>query len=309
MIFTLTVNPSIDYHMKLEDGGLIPGSICRSDGECIYPGGKGLNVSVVLTRLGIRNRAWGFTAGRTGALLEELCRDYDCTCDFLRLPEGLTRINVKLDGETESAINGKGPSLDPESVSVLMERISGLDRADTLVISGAAPDSAGDLFTWIGTAASKKGVRLVVDAFGHTLRELMAFSPYLIKPNLEELAGLFPDEDVRYPIRLMYHCQEQGAKNVLLSCGRVGSVLLTDKGKLYRCTVKNLVPAKSTVGAGDSMLAGYLAGLAAYGGDSEKALALAGAAGTACAYNSWLPSREEIMEQVGNMEIRPISRV
>ena len=180
MIYTLTVNPSIDYHMVL-DRELTVGSINRARQETVYPGGKGINVSVMLQRLEERSVALGFLAGRTGEMLRSLCLDLGCTNDFILLPEGETRINVKVDGtRRETAINGQGPVIPADSVGELIRKLQILLCVDTLVVSGSFPKGDLSICEAIYEAVSTSGARLVVDTAGEALRRSLAYRTFLI---------------------------------------------------------------------------------------------------------------------------------
>ncbi len=296
MIYTLTVNPCVDYHMNLEHTGLQVGEINRSEGEEAYPGGKGLNVSVVLSRLGVENVAWGFGAGRIGKLVKRLAKDQGCNVDFLWLPEGESRINIKVDARTETAINGRGPEITVEAMAELLVRSSNLTGEDILVLSGFSQTGSGSLYRQVCEEASKAGASLVVDTEGKALSDTFSFHPFLIKPNGDELLDLFSETDrseVTY-IRLMGLCQDAGVRNVLLSLGKDGALLLCEDQRLYRARVEDEKKVVSTVGAGDSMVAGYLGGLLAGGGDPEEALRIACAAGNANSHQKYLATKEDI---------------
>ena len=301
MIYTLTANPAIDYHMDLTEAGLRPGEINRSSGEEMLPGGKGLNVSVILAELGTPSIAWGFTAGKAGNMLEALAAERGCRCDFIRLPKGETRINVKLDCEQETAVNGIGPQIGAAEVEELLERVRTLTSNDTLILSGNLQAGTVNLYEAICRVSSSKGVRIVVDTEGGNLKQTFAYRPFLIKPNEEELLALYGSSDTGEIVTLMSKCREEGVSNVMVTLGSKGALLLTEDGALYRAVVRGQKQAVSTVGAGDSTVAAFLAGLARYQGADdqyEKALQLACAAGTATACCKWLARREEIEEMM-----------
>lgn len=303
MIYTLTVNPSIDYHMVLGKE-LVPGSINRANEEIVYPGGKGINVSIMLRRLGSESVALGFIAGRTGDMLRLLCQDLDCRSDFVQLPEGETRINVKVDGtKKETAINGQGPQIPADSVGALLEKISVLTPDDILVVSGSFPKDSLYVCEAIYEAAAASGARLVVDTTGEALRKALAYKPFLIKPNEEELCDLFETMTASHKDieELMHKAQQIGAQNVLLSLGEKGAVYLSSDGRLFDVKLDRHIDPVSTVGAGDSLLAGFLASIEqnrplTYLGDEtlKKALRQGCAAGTATAMTSWLAEAEAV---------------
>ena len=306
MIYTITVNPAVDYHMDLTKSGLCPGQINRSSKEELFPGGKGINVSVILSRLGVESTAWGFAAGKTGRLLEAITKDFGCRCDFIYLPEGETRINVKLDYEQETAVNGTGPQIGRESIHSLLDRIGALTASDTLVLSGNLPGSAEDLYQTICGICSDRGIRFVVDAEGEALHSTFRYRPFLIKPNQDELLEMYHSEKNTEEeiISLMHRAQEEGAVNVFVTLGGDGALLLTEDGMLYRAVLENRQPMVSTVGAGDSSIGGFLAGLERYDGDAAKSMRLACAAGTATAYRKWLASGEEIEAVLENVSVK-----
>ena len=308
MICTLTPNPSVDYHMDLSKTGFVPGRINRSAKEELFPGGKGLNVSVILSELGIPSTAWGFSAGKVGALLEALAEERGVSCDLIRLPKGETRINVKLDGEIESAVNGSGPGIGPESLKKLLDRVRGLTASDTLILSGNLPSENGSLYEKICREAAAAGVRLIVDAEGDDLRTALRFGPFLVKPNEEELLSLYGSTDHSDDnlVRLLERCISDGAKSALVTLGERGALYLTPEGELYRAAVKGSRSIVSTVGAGDSTVAGLVAGLMRYPDSPGEVLRLACGAGTATAMCRWLASGKEIEEAVSFVESRKI---
>ncbi len=299
MIYTFTANPSIDYHMDLGRNGLTTGQINRSGGEEMFPGGKGLNVSVVLSRLGVINTAWGFAAGKTGRMLEELLAEYDCSCDFIYLAEGETRINVKLDCDPETAVNGKGPRIDGAAVTALLQKAEALDRDDTLILCGNLQGENADLYERLAGICSGKNARLIVDSEGESLRNTFRYHPFLIKPNKDELMDLFGENGggAASIVTLMKRCREEGVLNVLVSLGQDGAVFLSQQDRLYRVSIRQAAEAVSTVGAGDSTIAGFLAGLERFGNRTEEALRFACAAGTATACRKWLLEADD-MERV-----------
>ena len=309
MIYTITVNPAVDYHMDLTESGLHPGQINRSAKEELFPGGKGINVSVILSRLGVESTAWGFAAGKTGRLLEAITNEFGCRCDFIYLPEGETRINVKLDCAQETAVNGTGPQIGKAQIRDLLDRVTALTASDTLVLSGNLPGSAGDLYQTICRICSERGIRFVVDAEGEALHSTFSCGPFLIKPNQEELLEMYhsgknTEEEI---ISLMHRAQAEGAANVFVTLGGDGALLLTEDGRLYRAVLEKKLPMVSTVGAGDSSIGGFLAGLERYNGDAAKSMRLACAAGSATAYRKWLasgPEIEAVMEDVCVKEYR-----
>ncbi len=286
MIYTVTLNPSLDYVVSV--GDFKERSLNRTDNEVIMPGGKGINVSIVLKRFGMKSTALGFLAGFTG---EEIRRrlDYEGVAnDFIDLKGGCSRINVKVlanNGETE--INGRGPSMSVKELDLLIDKIRDLPETDTLVLSGSVPASMPrDSYRRILDAVSKEGgCRTVLDTGGSFLRELIPYRPFLIKPNRDELKELFHtningrDDALKYAKEL----QKKGARNVLVSLGGDGAVLVTESGEEYSMDAPkgNVV---NTVGSGDSMVAGFLTGLSGTD-DYQKAFLMGIAAGSAAAFS------------------------
>lgn len=302
MIYTVTFNPAVDYVMHIDE--LRAGATNRSAGEEIYFGGKGINVSAVLNELGIKSRALGFTAGFTGAAIEQGLRDMGIDSDFIRLEKGCSRINVKLKSGTETEINGQGPDIDSASVDRLLEKLDKLTAGDTVVLAGSVPKTLpADIYERILGMLDGRGVRAAVDASGKLLLNVLKYRPFLIKPNRDELAELFGvditgiDDVERYAEKL----KEMGAVNVLVSMAGDGALLVDADGVTHRCGVFRGT-VRNSVGAGDSMVAGFLAGCES--GDYEYALKLGTAAGGAAAFSDGLPERaliDELMKQSGNL--------
>ncbi len=302
MIYTVTFNPAVDYVMHIDE--LRAGATNRSAGEEIYFGGKGINVSAVLNELGIKSRALGFTAGFTGAAIEQGLRDMGIDSDFIRLEKGCSRINVKLKSGTETEINGQGPDIDSASVDRLLGKLDKLTAGDTVVLAGSVPKTLpADIYERILGMLDGRGVRAVVDASGKLLMNVLKYRPFLIKPNRDELAELFGaditgiDDVERYAKKL----KEMGAVNVLVSMAGDGALLVDADGVTHRCGVFRGT-VRNSVGAGDSMVAGFLAGCES--GDYEYALKLGTAAGGAAAFSDGLPERaliDELMKQSGNL--------
>ncbi len=291
MIYTVTFNPALDYAMHID--ALCEGETNRSSGEYIQFGGKGINVSVVLSRLGVSTTALGFVAGFTGQALEKAVKAEGVCADFIHLESGLTRINVKLKGETETEINAGGPEIDQASLDALYRQLDMLGAGDTLVLAGSVPKSLPhDIYAQILRRLQGRNIRFVVDATGKALGATLPYAPFLIKPNLrelEELSGrVLPDKTaVAAAAKVL---QAQGAQNVLVSLGKDGAFLLDANGETHIVAAHKGTPI-NTVGAGDSMVAGFLAG-------ADKgyayALALGNAAGGATAFHEGLAQKEQI---------------
>ena len=297
MIYTVTFNPALDYVVHMSQD-LAIGMTNRSDAEEIYFGGKGINVSNVLRELDLPTTALGFIAGFTGKALDEGVAASGITTDFIKLPEGNTRINVKIKALEETEINGQGPKIPDECQKALFEKLDKLTEGDTLVLAGSIPSSLpSDVYERILERLDGKGIRFVVDAIKDLLLNVLKYHPFLIKPNKQELGEMFgveinSDEDtVLYAKEL----QEKGARNVLISMAGDGSLLVTEDGQILRQGVcKGKV--KNSVGAGDSMVAGFIAGYEKSGGDYKVALNLGTACGGATAFSDGLAKKDLIDE-------------
>lgn len=291
MIYTVTFNPALDYVMR--PISLCEGQTCRSASEELYFGGKGINVSVVLKNLSVPSRALGFIAGFTGKALEKHLKESGIDTDFIELESGLTRINVKLKGERETEINAQGPHIDKAAIELLFEKLDALKEGDTLVLSGSVPPALPNgIYADIMARLSGRGVRFAVDAAGALLERTLTYKPFLIKPNLSELSEIYAaplscESDIIAAAKAL---QSAGAQNVLVSLGADGALLLDAQGKAFaQKAYKGRVV--NTVGAGDSMLAAFLA---AANRGSGYALKFANAAGAACAFSPSLPTKAEI---------------
>ena len=294
MIYTLTCNPAIDYVVQT-DRPLTPGAINRTHSEVFQFGGKGINVSNVLRTLGQPTVALGFIAGFTGLGLEEELQKAGLATDFIRLSQGNTRINMKIKGAQETEINGNGPIITKDDLACLFTQLDRLTKDDVLVLSGSVPKSLpADIYGQILTRLREKAVTSVVDTAGALLNSALPLRPFLIKPNreeLEELAGMplaSDDAILTGAARL----QQLGARNVLVSLGGDGALLLDETGNVHRlpCPKGTVV---NSVGAGDSMVAGFLTGwLRTH--DYDYALRLGIAAGSATAFSLGLADQAAI---------------
>ena len=296
MVHTVTFNPAIDY--VVHTGEMKIGATNRSEREEMYFGGKGINVSIVLRELGIDSKALGFTAGFTGEAIEKGLADVGIDTDFVRLETGNSRINVKIKASEETELNGQGPDIDDKAISALFEKLDTLSNGDTLVLAGSIPSSLpSDIYERILERLSDRNIRAVVDATKDLLLNVLKYKPFLIKPNNHELGEMFgvtlnSDEKIEMYARKL---QEMGAVNVLISMAGDGAMLIDEYGKMHRCGVcKGVV--KNSVGAGDSMVAGFIAGV--INGDYEYALKLGTAAGGATAFSDGLATKEKITELV-----------
>lgn len=306
MIYTLTLNPAIDCVLYGET--FSPGAVNRARREDIHPGGKGINVAVVLHELGCPVRALGFAAGWTGdALLAELQRR-GIACDFVRLREGETRINIKLRADTETEINAPGPSVGEEDLTALLEKLEQVSAGDTVILSGSAPASmTKEARSLLLGGIAQSGARLIADLTGDFLTEALRFRPFLVKPNASELAVFCgrPLADTADTVRAAKQMQSAGAKNVLVSRGAAGALLLKEDGSILLADPLPVTEVYS-VGAGDSMVAGFAAGYEA-GESEETALRLANAAGAATAASRTLAQRDDILALLADSRVRTVA--
>lgn len=295
MIYTVTFNPSLDYVVQVEH--FQSDAVNRTSEEHVYPGGKGNNVAVIASNLGMKSRALGFKAGFTGAAMEQMLQEFGCDTDFIALEEGVTRINVKVKSEDEFEINGQGPRIPEEKIRQLYERLDALGSGDVLVLSGSIPNTLpDDMYERIMERLAGTDVRISVDATKDLLMNVLKYHPFLIKPNNHELGEMFgvtlkSDEEIGEYARKI---QKMGARNVLVSMAGDGAILVAEDGSV----LKQLPPAGevvNSVGAGDSMVAGFLAGYLKTG-SYEEALKLGTAAGSATAFTSWLADADQIRE-------------
>lgn len=295
MVYTLTFNPAIDYVLHIDT--LNKGEINRSKSESIFFGGKGINVSLILKELGIPSTALGFVAGFTGQAIENGIRSDLLRTDFIHLKNGTSRINVKLREKQETDINASGPQIGDGDIKLLFEKLEGLKCGDVLVLAGSVPAfQPKDIYERILDRLKGKGILFVVDAEGDLLINSLKYKPFLIKPNNDEMSQIFGVKisDVGTALQYAEKLQSMGACNVLVSMGAEGAVLLDQNGNSHR--IKAASGKKiNTVGAGDSMVAGFIAGYINER-DFELALRLGNAAGGATAFSEGLATREEILK-------------
>lgn len=293
MIYTVTFNPALDYVVRMDELAL--GQVNRTVSADVQLGGKGINVSWVLRELGHENVALGFVAGFTGKAIEDGLAAKGVATDFIHLPAGLTRINVKLKAGEETEINGKGPDISAEALEELLHKLDALGEGDVLVLAGSIPASMpSDVYESILARLEGKKVLCAVDATRDLLVNVLKYRPFVIKPNNHELGEIFgrtltTDEEIR---ECAAKLQEQGARNVLVSMAGDGAMLLDENGVCHRLAAHK-GKVKNSVGAGDSMVAGFLAGYLD-SGDYEQALRVGSAAGSATAFSDVLATRPEI---------------
>ena len=292
MIYTVTFNPAIDYVVHTDD--MKTGSVNRSSKEEIYFGGKGINVSWVLSELGIKSKALGFVAGFTGKAIENGIKAKGIETDFVHLEKGFSRINVKIKSSEETELNGQGPVITDEAIKELYSKLDKLEDGDTLILAGSIPNTLpSDIYEKILEYISSKDIKIVVDATKDLLLKVLKFRPFLIKPNNHELGEMFGielktnEEIIKYARRL----KDMGAVNVLISMAGDGAILIDKDDNVHTCGVCR-GKVKNSVGAGDSMVAGFVAG--SVDGDYEYALKLGTASGGATAFSDGLAKKDEI---------------
>ena len=293
MIYTVTFNPSLDYIVRLN--AFHAGEINRVNYEQVLAGGKGINVSIVLKNLGLESTALGFLAGFTGEEIKNQLRQFGVKNEFVQLEHGFSRINVKAKAENETEINGQGPDISEQKRGELFDRLDRLQQGDTLVLAGSIPKTLpDDIYEKIMARLNNRGIRVVVDAEKNLLLNVLKYHPFLIKPNNHELGDMFgltltTDAEI---ITCARKLQEKGARNVLISMAGDGAILLTADGHSFRCAAPKGKLVNS-VGAGDSMVAGFLAGYTESGGDFEHAFHMGVATGSASAFSENLATRAE----------------
>ena len=305
MIYTVTLNPSIDYVIKVDK--LTTGNINRVNEEHVYPGGKGINVTRILKSLDNDNIALGFVSGFTGDYIINSLQELNLKSDFIKVKEGFTRINVKVKSEEETEINGQGPKISEEELNQFYKVIDKLVDGDILILSGSIPSCLDErLYESIMKKVEDRDIKVIVDATKNLLLNVLKYKPFLIKPNNHELAEMFnvelnsTEDVVFYAIKL----KEMGAQNVLISMGKDGALLIDSKGKIYLSNAP-YGDVVNTVGSGDSMVAGFISGYLK-SNSYEEALRLGAASGGATAFSSDLATREFIDKLVDEIKIEKI---
>lgn len=293
MIYTVTFNPSLDYIVSVNDFEL--GMTNRTASELMLPGGKGINVSIVLKQLGLDNTALGFMAGFTGEEIVRKLEENGVNTEFIRIPKGISRINVKLKNIDGTEINGMGPEIAPDKLEELLVQLDRLDQGDVLVLAGSIPKSMpDDIYRDILQRLESKKIMTVVDATGDLLMNVLPYHPFLIKPNNHELGELFDvklttkQQVVPYAEKL----QVKGARNVLISMGGQGAVFVSETGEVYMAEAPE-GELKNSVGAGDSMVAGFVTGWVTEG-DYEHAFRMGVSTGSASAFSENLATKAEV---------------
>lgn len=293
MIYTVTFNPSLDYIVTVDD--FTCGIVNRTKGELIFPGGKGINVSMVLKNLGYESTALGFRAGFTGEALEKMLQEKGITTDFIPVTKGMTRINVKLRSGQETEINGQGPVIGTADIEKLYKKLDTLQEGDVLVLAGSIPDVMPDsIYMDIMKHLSDKKLKIVVDATKNLLVNVLPYHPFLVKPNNHELGEIFGVEikDKQEAISYAKKLQELGAKNVLVSMAGAGAVFVAEDGNTFQAEAPS-GKVRNSVGAGDSMVAGFLAGYLEKNSFAE-AFRMGVCAGSASAFSEELATKVEV---------------
>ena len=301
MIYTVTFNPSLDYIVSVNH--FKPGIVNRTVAELMFPGGKGINVSMVLKNLGYDSVALGFMAGFTGNEIVRLLEEKEINSDFISVAHGMSRINVKLRSDEESEINGMGPEIGREDIQKLYTQLDKLKEGDILVLAGSIPSVMPEsMYMDIMRYLSGRGIDIIVDATKDLLLNVLEYHPFLIKPNNHELGEIFgvklktKDDVIPYARRM----QEKGARNVLVSMAGEGALLVTEEGRVYE-SMPPKGEVKNSVGAGDSMVAGFLAGYLATH-DYEEAFYMGLCTGSASAFSDNLATKSEVealLKQLG----------
>lgn len=301
MIYTVTLNPSIDYIVRLDK--LTSGITNRTTSEEYYYGGKGINVSLVLAELDLDSTAYGFVAGFTGKAIENGIRNDHIITDFIKLKEGISRINIKIKAGEETEINCQGPHIDEQELERLLQKIDRIHPGDTLILAGSIPNTMpDDTYEIMMQRIGDKDVRIVVDATKQLLVNSLKYHPFLIKPNRQELSEIFnvevkTEEDIEHYAKEL---QKLGARNVLISLGGEGAMLIDENGGKHKAGVLK-EKVINTVGSGDSMVAGFVAGYVKTG-DYGYALKLGSVCGNATAFLSGLATKEKINELLEKFE-------
>ncbi len=295
MIYTITFNPALDYIVKMED--LNVGHVNRTESEEIYAGGKGINVSIVLKNLGVENTALGYIAGFTGKEIERRVKEFGCSTDFIELENGMSRINVKIKSSKESEINGSGPDINDKALNELYNKLDALKADDILVLAGSIPKTLPkNIYENIMKRLDAKGIKFVVDTTGELLMNVLKYKPFLIKPNHHELAELFnvklesKEDIVKYAKELV----KMGAQNVVISMAGDGAILVDSDLNVTMSDVPKGV-LKNSVGAGDSMVAGFITGYLK-NNNIVDAFKMGVATGSASAFSEGLATEDKVYE-------------
>ena len=302
MIYTVTFNPSLDYIVSVKD--FRPGMTNRTSSELMLAGGKGINVSIVLGNLGIKSTALGFIAGFTGDEIVRRLHNGGINSEFIKINDGISRINIKLKSIDGTEINGQGPHIDSSHIEQLMNRLRRLESGDVLVLAGSIPAGISDnIYKDIMDMLKDKGVQIAVDATSRLLTNVLEYNPFFIKPNQHELGDIFnvtlntQEEVIPYALEL----KKMGAVNVCVSMGGKGAILVADDGNVYKAKAPDGI-LKNSVGAGDSLVAGFLSGWIEKK-DYEYAFRKGVATGSASAFSERLATNGEVNDLIGKVTI------
>lgn len=302
VIYTVTFNPSLDYIVSVKD--FRPGMTNRTSSELMLAGGKGINVSIVLGNLGIKSTALGFIAGFTGDEIVRRLHNGGINSEFIKINDGISRINIKLKSIDGTEINGQGPDIDSSHIEQLMNRLRRLESGDVLVLAGSIPAGISDnIYKDIMDMLKDKGVQIVVDATSRLLTNVLEYNPFFIKPNQHELGDIFnvtlntQEEVIPYALEL----KKMGAVNVCVSMGGKGAILVADDGNVYKAKAPDGI-LKNSVGAGDSLVAGFLSGWIEKK-DYEYAFRKGVATGSASAFSERLATNGEVNDLIGKVTI------
>ena len=302
VIYTVTFNPSLDYIVSVKD--FRPGMTNRTSSELMLAGGKGINVSIVLGNLGIKSTALGFIAGFTGDEIVRRLHNGGINSEFIKINDGISRINIKLKSIDGTEINGQGPHIDSSHIEQLMNRLRRLESGDVLVLAGSIPAGISDnIYKDIMDMLKDKGVQIVVDATSRLLTTVLEYNPFFIKPNQHELGDIFnvtlntQEEVIPYALEL----KKMGAVNVCVSMGGKGAILVADDGNVYKAKAPDGI-LKNSVGAGDSLVAGFLSGWIEKK-DYEYAFRKGVATGSASAFSERLATNGEVNDLIGKVTI------
>lgn len=302
VIYTVTFNPSLDYIVSVKD--FRPGMTNRTSSELMLAGGKGINVSIVLGNLGIKSTALGFIAGFTGDEIVRRLHNGGINSEFIKINDGISRINIKLKSIDGTEINGQGPHIDSSHIEQLMNRLRRLESGDVLVLAGSIPAGISDnIYKDIMDMLKDKGVQIVVDATSRLLTNVLEYNPFFIKPNQHELGDIFnvtlntQEEVIPYALEL----KKMGAVNVCVSMGGKGAILVADDGNVYKAKTPDGI-LKNSVGAGDSLVAGFLSGWIEKK-DYEYAFRKGVATGSASAFSERLATNGEVNDLIGKVTI------
>lgn len=302
VIYTVTFNPSLDYIVSVKD--FRPGMTNRTSSELMLAGGKGINVSIVLGNLGIKSTALGFIAGFTGDEIVRRLHNGGINSEFIKINDGISRINIKLKSIDGTEINGQGPHIDSSHIEQLMNRLRRLESGDVLVLAGSIPAGISDnIYKDIMDMLKDKGVQIVVDATSRLLTNVLEYNPFFIKPNQHELGDIFnvtlntQEEVIPYALEL----KKMGAVNVCVSMGGKGAILVADDGNVYKAKAPDGI-LKNSVGAGDSLVAGFLSGWIEKK-DYEYAFRKGVATGSASAFSERLATNGEVNDLIGKVTL------